>query len=85
MEIKVSDDGIGMEKEMVEKIQTATYSSRETKSTGIGLRNVMDRLRLYFNQRFHFAISSELGKGTTVTIKLPLIEGEDLLVKSGDS
>ena len=45
-------------------------------STGIGLKNVRNRLRLYYDREDLFSIYSEgAGRGTTVTILLPDTDG----------
>ena len=62
--IKVKDDGIGMSKAKIEEIL-------ETKNSngGIGLRNVNQRLKSHYSQGLN--ISSEINKGTTVTVRIP--------------
>lgn len=41
---------------------------------GIGVKNVNDRLKIYFGEEYGITIDSELDVGTTVTIKIPKIE-----------
>ena len=43
-------------------------------SKGIGVKNVDDRLKIYFGNEYGITIESELDVGTTVTIKIPKIE-----------
>jgi len=67
--ISVSDDGIGMTKEIKEKVLEPFFSTKEQgKGTGLGLSMVYG-----FTQRAggHLNIYSELRKGTTVQIFLP--------------
>ncbi|MGG4265972.1 ATP-binding protein [Peribacillus simplex] len=66
--VSVSDNGIGMEPERLERIGEPFYSTKE-KGTGIGLaicRKIVHRL----DGEMHF--ESEINKGTTVTIRIPL-------------
>ncbi|MNW18648.1 hypothetical protein D3C71_2183000 [compost metagenome] len=43
-------------------------------SSGIGLQNVDQRIKLHFGTPYGLSFESELGKGTTVHIWLPVIE-----------
>ena len=43
-------------------------------SKGIGVKNVDDRLKIYFGERYGIKIESELDVGTTVTVRIPMIE-----------
>ncbi|MDQ0114945.1 cache domain-containing sensor histidine kinase [Paenibacillus harenae] len=70
---EVEDDGLGMTEEQLEKIWEA--SGGEWKNGGIGIRNVNERIRLYFGQAYGISIRSELAEGTCVTIRIPKIEG----------
>ena len=46
----------------------------EYRRKGIGVKNVNDRLKIYFGEEYGITIESELDVGTTVTIKIPKIE-----------
>lgn len=73
---KVSDDGIGMPPEQVAELLQNEPSDR----TGIGIKNVNDRLRIYFGPQYGLSIESVPDEGTTVTIRMPRVpedrEGE---------
>lgn len=45
-------------------------------SSGIGVKNVNDRLKIYFGQKYGLSIKSELDAGTTVTVRIPKITKE---------
>lgn len=72
----VSDDGIGMEPEQV----AALLQNEPSDRTGIGIKNVNDRLRIYFGPGYGLSIESAPYAGTTVTIRTPRVpedrEGE---------
>ena len=68
--ITVSDNGLGMTKEQCETILKKDRSD----SKGIGVKNVNDRLKIYFGDEYGISIDSELDVGTTVTIRIPKIE-----------
>lgn len=69
----VRDNGVGMSEEQIEAIM----HSEQTDRTGIGIRNVNDRLRIYFGKNYGLHITSEPDVGTCVEIRMPKIrEGE---------
>lgn len=72
----VADDGIGMEPEQV----AALLQNEPSDRTGIGVKNVNDRLRIYFGPEYGLSITSAPYEGTTVTIRTPRVpedrEGE---------
>ncbi|WP_226577729.1 sensor histidine kinase [Halobacillus litoralis] len=66
---EVVDTGDGM--------RVDTFNEKKEKRnlfSGIGIRNVHDRIQLLFGEEYGVEISSELKKGTKVKIILPLIE-----------
>jgi sensor histidine kinase YesM len=67
--ISVSDNGKGMGKEDLDHILFQNGDDRE-KSSGIGLRNVKDRLDIFSNGESEISFSSEEGKFFTVTISI---------------
>ncbi|XEC94895.1 sensor histidine kinase [Paenibacillus tarimensis] len=73
IEIVVSDNGPGMDAEKLEALRMGKVVS---KKTGIGLKNIEDRIKLMFGETYGIRISSEPGKGTSVTILLPYHGGE---------
>lgn len=68
----VADDGIGMPPEVVEQLLIAP----EGKS-GIGIRNVHERIRLTYGAPYGLTVESEEDEGTTVIIRLPRCKGGD--------
>ena len=76
--IEVADNGPGMPEEMVERLLDQSYAAAPgTKGSGIGLRNVHQRIRLTFGEEYGLAIHSEPDAGTTVCICLPVLEGPE--------
>ena len=70
--IKVIDNGSGMSSENLEELQQA-YDYKK-KFSGIGIQNVQERIKVYFGDKYGISFESTLGKGTTVTITLPVIK-----------
>lgn len=69
--IDVIDNGIGMPAGQVEHLLTDGVYERKHGS-GIGLRNVDQRIKLYFGEEYGLIIKSEPDVGTRVTIHLPV-------------
>ena len=70
---RVRDDGVGMDEEQVRYILHSEPGDR----TGIGIKNVNDRLRIYFGEGYGLHIESEPDVGTCVEIRMPQVrEGE---------
>lgn len=70
--IVVEDNGVGMTEEQCKKI----LSKERNDSRGIGLKNVNDRLKIYFGEKYGLTIESELDVGTKVSVKIPKIRKE---------
>jgi sensor histidine kinase YesM len=69
--ITVEDNGIGMAPDYAEsKINKTT--------TGLGLANIRKRLELYFNRKDLLTIESKEGKGTKISVIIPMEEGEKI-------
>ena len=68
----VADNGVGMEEEQIQAILRKECSDH----TGIGIKNVNDRLKIYFGEGYGITIDSEPDVGTTVTIRMPQVREE---------
>lgn len=64
---EIIDDGLGMDQETLEKIQSIT-----AESTSYGIKNVITRLRIYYGNESEFTIFSRKGIGTQVKISIPI-------------
>lgn len=72
--IEVADAGKGMNEETLEALRKKIYSqTRVTKEEthGIGLKNVQDRIQLYFGEDYGMEVYSMEGCFTKVLIRLP--------------
>lgn len=73
--IEVTDNGPGMPPEVVERLLSSGGSVPATgKGSGIGFRNVHQRIQLTFGQPYGLTILSEPDAGTTVRILLPALD-----------
>ena len=75
--IKVSDDGCGMTEEIRSKILSDEIEPENISGSGIGVRNVNERIQLRFGKEYGISYESEEGKGTTVTYVLPYCTEEE--------
>ncbi|QIZ10369.1 histidine kinase [Priestia megaterium] len=73
IEITITDNGVGIPEEklddLMEQMKGIPYSLN-TKGS-IGIKNVAARIRLYFGNDYGLDISSTVGKGTMVVIRIP--------------
>ncbi|WP_051459440.1 sensor histidine kinase [Paenibacillus zanthoxyli] len=73
--ITVSDNGLGMSGDMLKNILKGAVKSGG--GSGVGVRNVHERIRLYYGREYGLSFESELEEGTTVTVTFPAHDGED--------
>ena len=74
--IEVTDNGPGMPEEVVRGLLEGAGPNTGAKGSGIGFRNVHQRLRLNFGEPYGLTILSEPDDGTTVRIRLPALDEE---------
>ena len=72
--IEIADDGVGMDEETLNRIfekHKVNY-----RSNGVGVYNVQRRLSMYYGKEYGLSYKSEKGKGTTVTVVIPIEQEE---------
>lgn len=74
--IDVTDNGPGMSAEKVEYIMNNQVVSSK-RGSGIGVRNVNERIKLIYGKEYGVSVVSELDEGTTATIMIPKLEETD--------
>lgn len=77
--VSIKDNGIGISREKIDKILSSQLRASDLSgdSNGIGLDNVIGRLRLFLDDEDVISIMSEgENKGTEVRIYIPVREGE---------
>ena len=77
--LSVADNGLGMTEDKVEMILTGKSSSGNGRGSGIGVKNVNERIKLYFGEAYGITIDSEPDEGTTVIIHLPAKDEKESL------
>lgn len=74
--LEVSDNGVGMERDKVERLlRPELYGAGEGsgKHTNVGVISVHKRVRILHGEAYGLAISSRPGEGTTVSVRLPAV------------
>lgn len=67
--VSISDDGIGIKEEELDKL--VNLDSKTFTSKHIGVQNVIDRIKLYYGETIDFTIESTVDVGTTISFKIP--------------
>jgi two-component system sensor histidine kinase YesM len=79
---QVRDNGKGMDAATLSGLLEAIGAPEERTGTlnrqGMGVRNVHQRIRLYFGEEFGLTCESTPGQGTTMTVRVPAREREEL-------
>ena len=75
--LSVADNGLGMTEDKVNLILAGRSNSGNGRGSGIGVKNVNERIKLYFGEGYGLKIDSEPDVGTTITIHLPAKSPEE--------
>ena len=86
--ITIEDNGRGMKQDIVDKVNSSLKQNRyqitnnqstdDNNTTGIGLVNVFNRLKLIYGENFQMKLSSIEQEGTKVTLVFPADELEEI-------
>lgn len=77
----VRDNGLGMTQEQLERLLSGEPHISSRKGSGIGVKNVNERIRLYFGEEYGLTIASEPDEGTEIRIRLPAVPYQELAEK----
>lgn len=85
VELTVRDDGVGMDTERLQRLRAALSGREASERTeeaaspghsGLGVRNVDERIKLYFGPDYGLEYESAEDGGTLVRVRLPAAEGD---------
>lgn len=84
LHISIEDDGVGIPEEDLQIVRQALQKNKEkeykknngNRSLGIAMRNVNQRIRFYFGTEYGIDIISTRGRGTSVSVTLPLMDAD---------
>lgn len=71
--LEIEDDGYGITPEKIEELYAGFKDEKKAKS--VGVRNVYQRLQLYYGEESEFIIESELDVKTIIRIIIPIEKG----------
>lgn len=87
--IYVTDNGVGISKEKLKKIHDTLnekgsqedhkLSAKQGEGNGLALRNVNERIHIYYGDGYGISIYSTVNVGTEVEIRLPTIKEKEAL------
>lgn len=70
--MEVEDNGVGMSEDQIAEL----FAEDSIDKHGIGVKNVNDRIKIYFGDKYGITVRSELDEGTCVTIRIPKVTEE---------
>ena len=73
IELTVTDNGPGMDEAILERLRSGDV---KPKGSGVGLRNIDERIKLLFGEPYGLDIESRRWEGTVVRLRLPKETGE---------
>lgn len=76
LKIWVQDNGPGMENDFLTKLNKGEV---EPRGSGIGIKNIDDRIKIIFGAEYGIRVDSAPGKGTNVCIFVPYKRSEDFV------
>lgn len=71
LRIRITDDGIGMTKEQIERL---TDTSDINVTSSYGIKNVIQRIKLCYGSKYGLTYESQPGRGTSVLLEIPCIK-----------
>ena len=72
--IMIKDNGVGIDNKQLQQLRTyLDETSNILMEKHIGLKNVHEQIRYYFGNGYGITIDSDLGTGTTVTVRIPAL------------
>ncbi|MGI6552056.1 MAG: sensor histidine kinase [Bacillota bacterium] len=69
LRITISDNGVGIPRNVLPMILTPGYGS----GNGVGLSNVHERFKSLYGENYGLLIQSREGTGTWITLRVPLL------------
>ncbi|MFD0671222.1 sensor histidine kinase [Cohnella sp. GCM10027633] len=70
--IEITDNGKGIPQHVLKQLDEEPAEGKSTRRQGVGLRNVNERLKLYFGANYKLKVETGDGMGTKITIRHPI-------------
>ncbi|KWX76111.1 sensor histidine kinase [Paenibacillus jilunlii] len=68
----ITDNGAGITRDRLEQIRITLETQEEQEGARIGLRNVHDRLKLSYGEKYGLTIESPPNEGTRISFRIPM-------------
>jgi sensor histidine kinase YesM len=72
--IDITDNGKGIPDSVIQALEEESEDQKMSGRSGVGLRNVNERLKIYFGIEYKLQIESKEGLGTRITIRHPILK-----------
>ncbi len=69
----IEDDGVGISEDKIQS-QALLLSEVSSHTSGYGMKNINDRIKLYYGEQYGLKYTSEPGKGTRVEVRVSTIK-----------
>lgn len=83
LRMEVRDNGQGMTKEQMEALFEVRKGQNDTRFSGMGIRNVHERIVRLYGEPYGVYLDSELGAYTRVLIRFPMLWETELEIQGG--
>lgn len=78
LRLRVIDDGLGIKSDRLEEIIKSLEQEETTgKRRSVGLKNIHERIKLFFGSEYGIRMISQAGLGTTVELRIPAISNPE--------
>ena len=81
---EVNDNGKGMSEQTLSEFEEHINNANADTGKSVGIKNVHQRIRLYYGEEYGIRITSRENKGTRVVLELPVISDQEPLPGSGE-
>jgi two-component system sensor histidine kinase YesM len=73
--LTITDNGVGIPSNKLSNLMQEKLQNKEGRLSGMGIRNVDERIKLYFGESYGISIQSVPNMLTTIEITIPITEG----------
>ncbi|MEG2074581.1 MAG: ATP-binding protein, partial [Angelakisella sp.] len=80
----ISDNGPGMTPDVLQTLISGNHPASK-RGSGIGVKNVNERIQLYFGKEYGLEILSEPDSGTEIIITMPAVDYDEYTKREGQS
>lgn len=75
--LTVEDNGLGMSSEQLEQVSSDLLEENSMDNAGYGLKNINDRIKIFYGSEYGIILQSRLNHGTIVTMRIKKLSCEE--------